>query len=186
MLEYLTFLGDWCRDRHLSQKRHRKTQKPRAPAAAPDRDDNRHACGDRGRGGGGGPWGRRHLARARWGADVIAPLMPVGVMEVEIEPGYAATRTFTGQIEAAATTDLGFELGGRITRVLVDEGDRVAAGEVLALLDTSALGPERAALEAELAALGADAELARLTLVRNDRLTERGFWSVATHDDARL
>lgn len=89
------------------------------------------------------------------GADVIAPLMPVGFMEVEIEPGYAVTRTFTGQIEAAATTDLGFELGGRITRVLVDEGDRVAAGEVLVLLDTSALGPERAAVEAELAALGA-------------------------------
>jgi membrane fusion protein, multidrug efflux system len=57
---------------------------------------------------------------------------------------------------------------------------------VLARLDTSALIPERAALEAELAALAADAELARLTLARNDALTERGFRAVAAQDDARL
>jgi membrane fusion protein, multidrug efflux system len=57
---------------------------------------------------------------------------------------------------------------------------------VLAQLDTSALIPERAALEAELAALAADAELARLTLARNDALTARGFRSVAAQDDARL
>jgi membrane fusion protein, multidrug efflux system len=34
--------------------------------------------------------------------------------------------------------------------------------------------------------LAADAELARLTLARNDALTERGFRSVAAQDDARL
>lgn len=62
----------------------------------------------------------------------------------------------------------------------------VARGAVLARLDTSALIPERAALEAELAALAADAELARLTLARNNALTERGFRSVAAQDDARL
>ena len=115
-----------------------------------------------------------------------APLTSVGVMAVEMAPGYTVTRRFTGQIEAAARTDLGFELGGRITDVLVEEGDVVAAGTVLARLDTSALIPERAALEAELAALAADAELARLTLARNDTLTERGFRSVAAQDDARL
>lgn len=117
---------------------------------------------------------------------VVAPRTSVGVMAVELTPFYTVTRRFTGQIEAAARTDLGFELGGRITEVLVEEGDVVAAGTVLARLDTSALIPERAALEAELAALAADAELARLTLARNDALTERGFRSVAAQDDARL
>jgi membrane fusion protein, multidrug efflux system len=81
-----------------------------------------------------------------------APRTSVGVMSVELAQGYTVTRRFTGQIEAAARTDLGFELGGRITEVLVEEGDVVAAGTVLARLDTSALIPERAALEAELAA----------------------------------
>lgn len=115
-----------------------------------------------------------------------APLTSVGVISVELAQGYTVTRRFTGQIEAAARTDLGFELGGRITEMLVEEGDVVGAGAVLARLDTSALIPERAALEAELAALAADAELARLTLARNDTLTERGFRSVAAQDDARL
>lgn len=115
-----------------------------------------------------------------------APRTAVGVLSVEMVPGYSVTRRFTGQIEAAARTDLGFELGGRITDVLVEEGDVVAAGTALARLDTRALIPERAALQAELAALAADAELARLTLARNDTLTERGVRSVAAQDDARL
>ena len=117
---------------------------------------------------------------------VAAPRTSVGVMSVELAQGYTVTRRFTGQVEAAARTDLGFEFGGRITEVLVEEGDVVSRGTVLARLDTSALIPERAALEAELAALAADAELARLTLARNDALTERGFRSVAAQDDARL
>ncbi len=115
-----------------------------------------------------------------------APRTTVGVMTVDLAQGYTVTRRFAGQVEAAARTDLGFELGGRVTQVLVEEGDIVAAGAVLARLDTSALVPERAAHEAELAALAADAELARLTLARNDALTERGFRSVAAQDDARL
>lgn len=117
---------------------------------------------------------------------VEAPRTSVAVVQVELVQGYTVTRRFTGQIEAAARTDLGFELSGRIAEVLVEEGDVVASGAVLARLDTSALIPERAALEAELAALAADAELARLTLARNDALTERGFRSVAAQDDARL
>ena len=115
-----------------------------------------------------------------------APVTSVKVMTVTPIKGYTVTRRFAGQVEAGAQTDLGFELGGRITEVLVDEGDLVAAGDVLARLDASALAPERAALEAELAGLAADAELARLTLARNDALTERGVRSVAAQDDARL
>lgn len=115
-----------------------------------------------------------------------APLVPVAAMTVDMVGGYTVMRRFTGQIEAAARTDLGFELGGRLIEIVAEEGDLVAQGAVLARLDTSALIPERAALEAELAALAADAELARLTLVRNDALTDRGFRSVAALDDARL
>ncbi|PWK59151.1 efflux RND transporter periplasmic adaptor subunit [Roseicyclus mahoneyensis] len=117
----------------------------------------------------------------------VAPApVPVAAMAVEMSAGYTVTRRFTGQIEAAARTDLGFEPGGRVRQVLVEEGDLVAEGQVLALLDTSILIPERAALEADLAALAADAELARLTLARSDALTERGVRSVAAQDDARL
>jgi len=118
--------------------------------------------------------------------DTTAPRTTVGVMTVSFTQGYTVTRRFTGQVEAAARTDLGFELGGRVTDMLVEEGDLVAAGTPLARIDTSALIPERATLEADLAALTAEAELARLTLARNDALTERGFRSVAAQDEARL
>lgn len=114
----------------------------------------------------------------------LASPTSVGVIQIEFAESYVVTRRFTGQVEAAAKTDLGFELGGRITHVSGEEGDLVAEGAALAGLDTSALIPERAALEAELAALAADAELSRLTLARNDALTERGFRSVAAQDDA--
>jgi membrane fusion protein, multidrug efflux system len=115
-----------------------------------------------------------------------APLTPVASLSVRMEPGYTVDRRFTGQIEAVATSDVGFEFGGRLTEVLADEGDHVPAGTVLARTDISTLLPQRAALEAELAALAADAERARLALSRADTLAARGHASEAAQDDARL
>ena len=125
-------------------------------------------------------------SRANESDVAAAPKTVVTVMVVAYQDQYSVLRRFAGQIESEARVDLGFELSGRVTEVLVNEGDRVAAGDVLARLDTEALAPERAALVAELAALQADAELARLALRRNDALTEQGFRSRATLDDARL
>jgi membrane fusion protein, multidrug efflux system len=119
-------------------------------------------------------------------APPAAPLTPVASLAVRIEPGYSVDRRFAGQIEAAAASDVSFEFGGRLTEVLAEEGDVVAAGTVLARTDTATLLPQRAALEAELAALAADAELARLALSRADALAERGHRSAAAQDDARL
>jgi RND family efflux transporter MFP subunit len=112
--------------------------------------------------------------------------VPVATLTVRIEPGHTVIRRFTGQVEAAAATDLSFELAGRVVDLAAEEGDIVPAGTVLARLDTAALAAERASLEAEHAALAADAELARLTLARSDALTERGHRSVAAQDQARL
>lgn len=51
---------------------------------------------------------------------------------------------------------LGFRVSGRVAEVLVEEGDRVEAGAVLARLDTTPLDNERAAAAAELAMRQAD------------------------------
>lgn len=114
-----------------------------------------------------------------------APL-PVAASVARPETGYAVTRRFLGQIEARAEADLAFEFGGRLTEVLAEEGALVTQGAVLARTDISALEPQRAALTAELRALGAEAERARLALDRSDALTERGHRSEALRDDARL
>ncbi|MDB6178775.1 efflux RND transporter periplasmic adaptor subunit [Paracoccus sp. Z330] len=61
----------------------------------------------------------------------------------------------SGTIEALDTIELSFRQGGRVTDVLVEEGDRVDAGQVLARLDSvqqdQALNVSQASLESALA-----------------------------------
>ncbi len=45
--------------------------------------------------------------------------------------------SFSGSTEAKATVNLGFMVGGKVNRVMVDEGSRVSAGELLADLETT-------------------------------------------------
>lgn len=75
-----------------------------------------------------------------------------------------------GRVEAASEeVNLGFEIPGRLDAVLVDEGDHVTAGQVLARLDASAQRAARASALARLAM--AEAELERL--VNGARIEER-------------
>ena len=75
-----------------------------------------------------------------------------------------------GRVEAVSEdVDLGFEIPGRIDAVLVDEGDRVIAGQVLARLDDSVQRAARASADARLAM--ARAELDRV--VNGARTEER-------------
>ncbi len=118
-------------------------------------------------------------------AEVAKPL-PVTVRPLEREDGYTVTRRFTGQVEAAQTTDLSFEFGGRMAEITVDEGDVVEAGDVIARLDTALLETERQRLEAARDALVAQREFARLSTERRAELSERGFTSTEAFDEARF
>lgn len=117
-------------------------------------------------------------------AEVAAP-MPVAALSLERVPGYAETRRYAGRIEPARAATLGFERGGRVTEVLVEEGDAVAAGDVLARLDIRLLENARVRLEATRKAQVASVELARLTDARQAGLTDRAV-SAQRRDEARL
>jgi RND family efflux transporter MFP subunit len=52
-------------------------------------------------------------------------------------------REFTGSVVAHRTSELGFELAGKLTELNVNEGDSVSAGAVLAVLDTEHLETNR-------------------------------------------
>jgi HlyD family secretion protein len=79
---------------------------------------------------------------------------------------------FQGTIELDEQP-LAFELGGRLTKVLVKRGDEVQAGQVLAELDDTAERPLRDARLADLRAAGAQAKLVRAGVRREDvRATE--------------
>lgn len=56
---------------------------------------------------------------------------------------YVVERTYTGEITAQRTSDLGFERSGTVVSLLVDEGDRVTTGQALARLDTRNLQAHR-------------------------------------------
>lgn len=69
--------------------------------------------------------------------------------------------SFTGEIAARDEAAISAEgEGGRVSALFVEVGDRVAAGEILARLDTSLIAPQVASLEASLEESRANAALA--------------------------
>lgn len=88
------------------------------------------------------------------------------VIRVALTDVYEIRRPFIGQVEAARASDIGFELPGTLAEVAVDEGDRVAAGDLLARLDDARLQARLGELEAGLAQSRAELELARATRSR--------------------
>lgn len=76
----------------------------------------------------------------------------VATIEATLVSGYEVPREFTGQVEARRESLLSLELGGLVLNVLVDEGDQVEQGDVLAKLDTELLLSRRDSVAARLAA----------------------------------
>jgi len=104
------------------------------------------------------------------------PPVAVKTLKLEIEPSYREVVRYVGRLEAARQTALAFERPGLVTKVRKDEGHRVAAGDVVAMLDTSQLEASRNQREAQIRELEARLELARLTLDRQVKLRKNG-WS---------
>lgn len=113
------------------------------------------------------------------------PPVPVLTMTLHQVAGHAELRSFAGRLEPARQTDLGFERDGLLSEVLVAEGDRVEAGQVVARLDTAILGNEKVRLSASREQQLARLELARLTFGRQQNLSERAT-SAQRKDEARL
>lgn len=119
-------------------------------------------------------------------APAPAPRISVPVMSVERLNAFEIERRFAGQVEAAQETGIAFESGGTVTEILVDEGDTVVQGDVIARLDVRLLIAERDRLLASRRALEAQRELARRTAERQEELQERGFASNQQADQAVL
>ena len=124
----------------------------------------------------------------RAGAEIVAEVatpMPVAALPLQRADGYNETRRYAGRIEPARAATLGFERGGLVTEVLVEEGDTVATGDLLARLDSRSLQNARTRLKATREAECASVELARLTDARQAGLTDRAV-SAQRRDEARL
>lgn len=113
-------------------------------------------------------------------------LTSVSTKPVAIESGYERRQRFVGRVEFAQGSDLSFEIGGRVARVVVDEGERVEVGDPLAALDTARLEAHRDELAAARDESRALLELARLRDARAQELVDEDVISPQQADDARL
>ncbi len=66
---------------------------------------------------------------------IVAPVVKPALTEV-VSVSRGDSLSFNGVVRAAERADLSFRVGGLLTELLVNEGDRVRAGQLLARLDS--------------------------------------------------
>ncbi|MCZ6764526.1 MAG: hypothetical protein O7C63_06280, partial [Alphaproteobacteria bacterium] len=136
------------------------------------------------------------------GGDAQMPTRPVTVIELT-ERDYARERERTGVVNLYREENIGFEIGGRVTTVLVDglevrgptfneDGELLRRGDPIAAMEGTRYGSQVGTIQAQLEtarrdfqAVGARLTLARQTLVRQRSLLERGFATRQAVDDAQ-
>lgn len=103
------------------------------------------------------------LAACGDGGQAPQPPRPVLVVHPGAAPGPSAL-AYAGEVRAREESALSFRVGGNLVRRLVDVGDRVQRGQLLAELDPGDLQLQAQAAQAQLAA--AQGELARASADR--------------------
>ncbi|WP_306261212.1 efflux RND transporter periplasmic adaptor subunit [Pararhizobium sp. IMCC21322] len=128
------------------------------------------------------------IAKRAVAAEPPAETLPIMISTSTIQmlDSYSVTRNFVGQIEAPQTVQLAFEQGGTLEEAFVDDGDEIAAGQILARLDARLLQADVDRLRASKRIVEAQKELAVLTAQRQAELNRKGFASSQTTDETRL
>jgi RND family efflux transporter MFP subunit len=111
-------------------------------------------------------------------APVAEPVRAVRVLTVG-EGAMQATAEFAGEVRARVESRLGFRVGGKITRRLVENGDRVKAGQVLAEIDPQDYALAADAAQAQVQAALTNRDLAAADLKRFKDLLDKNFISAA-------
>ncbi len=102
-------------------------------------------------------------------------VLHVATMVPEHMGSYQLNRRFVGRVKAAQRVDIGFEQGGKVDTLLVNQGDAVVAGQPLAKLDNRLLKVEGRELTARLSEVNARLQLVRSSLKRQQSLVQKGF-----------
>ncbi len=94
-------------------------------------------------------------------------------------------RPVVARVEAGDTATARSRLQGVVTRLDLDEGSVVEAGEVIAIVTDETLGPRIAALGSRIEALQSQVRQSRSDVERAEQLFERGFYTRARLDEQR-
>ena len=117
------------------------------------------------------------------GADGPARVLPTVTVIVPGSQAISNTISASGTLDARREMPIGVAgEGGQISRVMVDAGDWVSAGQVLATIDSSVQGQQVRSAGAQLEVSRANLALAQANLDRSMQLVERGFISQADID----
>jgi RND family efflux transporter MFP subunit len=106
---------------------------------------------------------------------------PVQVQRVTLA-NESSARDFVGVVRARHEIDLGFRVAGKIVSRLVNVGDRVRAGDVVARLDPRDIQLQVESADAELSAATTNLAQATADLERYTTLRANGYASVAEFD----
>ena len=77
-------------------------------------------------------------------------ILPVNVQRIHFVDSIEQSRRYTGVVRARRSSELAFEITGKISEVLIDDGEQVEAGQVIAKMDVATLMAQRAATLASL------------------------------------
>ncbi|TXB68272.1 efflux RND transporter periplasmic adaptor subunit [Paracoccus aurantiacus] len=111
---------------------------------------------------------------------------PLPVEFIEVAPrGSDLEIELTGTLEALDTVELGFREGGRVTEILVSEGDHFAKNQVLGRIDPLQLQQALNVASASLDAARATEDQARQAAERAQAMLDRGVGTRAARDTAR-
>ena len=117
----------------------------------------------------------------------------VAYLSAEREEGYVASRVYAGRTMAERASELGFKQPGEISTVLVDVGDEVSKGDLLAELNRDSIEAQLQQAQADvtlaaanLSATDAETELSAQTEARFRELREAGHASEQVYDEQRL
>lgn len=95
------------------------------------------------------------------------------------------TRTFSGVVQAADSTRLSFEIGGKVQVISFKVGDRVKKGEILASLDKHPYELDVTAAKADLDKAKADFDNKKKEYNRYKSLAKNGYISKSQLDQAQ-
>ena len=113
--------------------------------------------------------------------------LPVAVSTgtVTIQSGFETPINVFGLVESPKTTSVSFDVAGQVTQILVEEGDVVNKGDILAHQDLQRLNARKRELQAALERANADLALAKVNSDRTTSLVERKLESAQRLDEAR-
>ena len=108
----------------------------------------------------------------------------VNVMPIEWHEQYVQKRLVVGRAEAPQTTAIGFDQGGSVVDIFVDDGQAVEQGQTLAVLDNQRFKAQMNELTAILNRAKSEANLAELSLKRVVELVAKKLESAQRLDES--